>query len=250
MAEPGGRARSFLRRVFFLGRNRISTAGAVITTASAVTMVGFWIVESMQTHPVHPYDGIVLFLILPFVFVLGLLLIPLGVLVQRRKLRARGELPQEYPKIDLQQPEWRHGLALVGLATVANVGILGAASYKGVEHMDSTQFCGVTCHSVMAPEYTAYTGSPHSRVDVRAVPHRARRRLVRQVEAVGRPPGVRGRLRHPLAPDPLAREGPAARARDLRAVPLAAEVPRRQAAGARRSTRTTRPTRRPRPCWC
>ena len=164
MAEPSGRTRSFLRRVFFLGRNRISTAGAVITTATAVTMIGFWIVESMQAHPVHPYNGIVLFLMLPFVFVLGLLLIPLGVLLQRRKLRARGELPQEYPKIDLQQPEWRHGLALVGLATVANVGILGAASYKGVEHMDSTQFCGVTCHSVMAPEYTAYTGSPHARV--------------------------------------------------------------------------------------
>ena len=125
------------------GANRISTLGAIVTTASAVTMIGFWIVESLQAHPVHPYNGIVLFLILPFVFVLGLLLIPLGVLLQRRKLRARGELPQEYPKIDLQQPEWRHGLALVGLATVANVGILGAASYKGVEHMDSTQFCGV-----------------------------------------------------------------------------------------------------------
>jgi hypothetical protein len=164
MAEPDGRARSFLRRVFFLGQNRISTAGAVITTATAVTMIGFWIVESLQTHPVHPYNGIVLFLMLPFVFVLGLLLIPLGVLLQRRKLRARGELPLEYPKLDLQRPEWRQGLALVALATVANVGILGAASYKGVEHMDSTQFCGLTCHSVMAPEYTAYAGSPHARV--------------------------------------------------------------------------------------
>jgi len=159
-----GRARSLLRLVFFLSRNRISTLGVVLTTASALTMLGFWAAESLQAHPVHPYAGIVLFLILPFVFVLGLLLIPLGVLLQRRKLRARGELPQEYPRIDLQQPAWRHGLALVALATVANVGILGAASYKGVEHMDSAQFCGVTCHSVMAPEYTAYTGSPHGRV--------------------------------------------------------------------------------------
>jgi formate-dependent nitrite reductase cytochrome c552 subunit len=30
--------------------------------------------------------------------------------------------------------------------------------------MDSTQFCGTTCHTVMQPEYTAYTNSPHSRV--------------------------------------------------------------------------------------
>jgi hypothetical protein len=30
--------------------------------------------------------------------------------------------------------------------------------------MDSTQFCGLTCHTVMAPEYTAHIDSPHSRV--------------------------------------------------------------------------------------
>jgi hypothetical protein len=30
--------------------------------------------------------------------------------------------------------------------------------------MDSTPFCGETCHSVMSPEYTAYARSPHARV--------------------------------------------------------------------------------------
>jgi hypothetical protein len=30
--------------------------------------------------------------------------------------------------------------------------------------MDSNQFCGLTCHKVMAPEYTAFLDSPHSRV--------------------------------------------------------------------------------------
>ena len=30
--------------------------------------------------------------------------------------------------------------------------------------MESTQFCGQTCHSVMDPEYTAYQRSPHARV--------------------------------------------------------------------------------------
>lgn len=37
-------------------------------------------------------------------------------------------------------------------------------SYRGVEYMDSTNFCGTTCHTVMAPEYAAYQNSPHSRV--------------------------------------------------------------------------------------
>jgi len=30
--------------------------------------------------------------------------------------------------------------------------------------MDSNQFCGLTCHTVMRPEYTAFLDSPHSRV--------------------------------------------------------------------------------------
>jgi hypothetical protein len=30
--------------------------------------------------------------------------------------------------------------------------------------MDSTTFCGTTCHTVMMPEYTAYKRSPHARV--------------------------------------------------------------------------------------
>ncbi|HET7292416.1 MAG TPA: NapC/NirT family cytochrome c [Vicinamibacteria bacterium] len=152
------------RLVFFLGNNRVTAAGAVLTTASGLTMVGFWALEVLQLRHVHPYAGIILFLVLPGVFVAGLVLMPLGVLLRRRRLRAKGALPQAYPRIDLHEPAWRHGLALVGVATLANVAILSTASYKGVEHMDSTQFCGLTCHSVMAPEYTAYLESPHSRV--------------------------------------------------------------------------------------
>ena len=42
--------------------------------------------------------------------------------------------------------------------------ILATATYKGVEHMETTEFCGETCHSVMIPEFTAYNRSPHARV--------------------------------------------------------------------------------------
>jgi formate-dependent nitrite reductase cytochrome c552 subunit len=50
------------------------------------------------------------------------------------------------------------------VATALNLLIIGTASYRGVEYMDSVSFCGTTCHRVMAPEYTAYQNSPHSRV--------------------------------------------------------------------------------------
>jgi nitrate/TMAO reductase-like tetraheme cytochrome c subunit len=154
----------WLRPIFFLGHNGLTLLGAVLTTASGLTMVGFWALEILQLRPVQPYSGIILFLILPGVFVFGLVLMPAGILWHRRRLRQRGLLPATYPQIDLREPALRHGLGLVVAATALNVGILSTASYKGVEHMDSVQFCGMTCHSVMAPEYTAYLNSPHSRV--------------------------------------------------------------------------------------
>ena len=42
--------------------------------------------------------------------------------------------------------------------------ILGIGTYKGVEVMESTAFCGTACHTVMEPEHTTYQRSPHARV--------------------------------------------------------------------------------------
>ena len=153
-----------LRLLLFLGHNPVTGLGAALTTGAGITMVGFWALEILQLRSVHPYAGIILFLVLPGIFVAGLVLMPLGVVWHRRRLRARDELPSAYPRIDMHAPAFRHGMGLVAGASVLNVAILSTASYKGVEHMDSAQFCGATCHSVMAPEYTAYLGSPHSRV--------------------------------------------------------------------------------------
>lgn len=158
------RLSGILRPFFYLSHNSITLAGAIITTSSAFTLLGFWLFEIFISGHVHPYAGIVFFLILPGVFVFGLVLIPLGVWLQRRKLRGRGELPAEYPKVDLRDPDLRRGLSWVLGLTFVNVIMLGTASYRGVEYMDSNQFCGLTCHSVMEPEYTAFLGSPHARV--------------------------------------------------------------------------------------
>jgi len=152
------------RPLAFLGHNGITLTGAVLTTSSALTLITFWAFEMVQRGSMHPYAGIILFLILPGVFVFGLLLMPLGIWVRRAKLRKAGALPAEYPKVDLGHPILRRAVGLVAGATALNVVIMGIATYRGVEYMDSQQFCGKTCHTVMAPEYAAYEGSPHSRV--------------------------------------------------------------------------------------
>ena len=51
-----------------------------------------------------------------------------------------------------------------GLTTVVNILIGTQITYRAVEHMETPQFCGATCHA-MHPEFAAYKNSPHSRVE-------------------------------------------------------------------------------------
>jgi NapC/NirT cytochrome c family, N-terminal region len=159
------RIRSWLQPIYFLGQNTVTLAGAVITTSTALTTVAFWFYEIFLPGPPHPYIGILFFLIFPGIFVVGLLLIPLGILIRLRSLRASGKLPKTFPAIDLHLPVLRRTFEWVALATGINLLIVGTASYRGVQYMETTNFCGATCHVVMQPEYTAYQDSPHSRVD-------------------------------------------------------------------------------------
>jgi NapC/NirT cytochrome c family, N-terminal region len=160
------RLASWLRPLVYLGQNPTTLTGVVLTTTSALTMVLYWfyVLVLGGGGARNPYAGIVIFLILPTIFILGLILIPAGGLLRRYQLRRAGELPTAYPHVDLADPILRKAAVLVGLATFLNVVIFTAASYQGTQYMDSPQFCGQTCHTVMQPEYTAYLNSPHSRV--------------------------------------------------------------------------------------
>jgi hypothetical protein len=159
------RIRDWAQPIYYLGQNPITLTGAVITTSTALTTIAFWFYDIFLPGPPHPYIGLLVFLILPGIFVLSLLLIPLGIWLRRRSLLASGELPEIFPAIDLGQPVVRRTLEYVAAATVLNLLLVGTASYQGVQYMDSTEFCGQTCHTVMDPEFTAYQNSPHSRVE-------------------------------------------------------------------------------------
>jgi nitrate/TMAO reductase-like tetraheme cytochrome c subunit len=145
----------------------ISLLGAALTTASAVLILTLFGLTFVGYRP-GPYAGILTYLILPSFFLLGLLLIPLGAWRGRKRMQRaldRGEPPPTLPVIDLNRGQVRRAILLILAATVVNVTILALATYKGVEVMDSTAFCGTTCHTVMTPEYTTYRNSPHQRVN-------------------------------------------------------------------------------------
>jgi nitrate/TMAO reductase-like tetraheme cytochrome c subunit len=154
----------WVRPALFFGNNPISLAGGAITSASGVTMIGYWLVEIFGRPNDNPYLGIIFFLLLPGLFLLGLALIPVGIFVRHRKLQKAGQIPAHYPKIDLNDRMFRHGLDIVLVATIVNLLVVAMASYRGAAYMDSPQFCGQSCH-VMHPEYTAYKISAHSHVE-------------------------------------------------------------------------------------
>ena len=126
-------------------------------------MIGYWMVEMLGRPNDNPYLGIIFFLLLPALFIGGLVLIPIGVFLRRRVLQKADHIPAQFPKIDLNDRIFRHGLDIVLVATIVNLLVVSIASYRGAAYMDSPQFCGQSCH-VMHPEYTAYKISAHSHV--------------------------------------------------------------------------------------
>src|SRR6202045_653845 len=126
------RIRDWSQPIYFLGQNPITLTGAVIATSTALTTIAFWFYDIFLPGPPHPYIGLLVYLTLPGIFVLGLLLIPFGIWLRRRSLLAGGLLPRTYPAIDLGQPVVRRTAEWVAFATVLNLLIIGTASYRGV----------------------------------------------------------------------------------------------------------------------
>ena len=153
-----------MRPALFFGNNPISLAGGAITSAAGVIMIGYWLVEIFGRPNDNPYLGLIFFLLLPALFMAGLLLIPVGMWVRRKKLQKAGQIPVAFPRVDFNDRIFRHGVDIVLAATIVNLLVVSMASYRGAAYMDSPQFCGQSCH-VMHPEFTAYKISAHSHVD-------------------------------------------------------------------------------------
>ena len=122
---------------------------------------GWWSCSARPNE--NPYLGIIFFLLLPALFILGLAADSVGVWSRRKKLQKAGQIPAAFPKIDFNDRIFRHGVDIVLVATIVNLLVVAVASYRGAAYMDSPQFCGQSCH-VMHPEYTAYKISAHSHV--------------------------------------------------------------------------------------
>ncbi len=146
-------------------RHPLSLAGAALATISGVLVTGIFLAGFLGFEG-SPYLGVVAYVVLPTLLVLGLVLIPSGMALDRKRrarLAATGGSEAPLPVIDLNRPRTRRWVLVFLALTTVNVLVLAGASYKGLEVMDSPSFCS-SCHSVMDPEATAHRLSPHARV--------------------------------------------------------------------------------------
>jgi len=151
-------------------QNSWSITGAILAIVGTLFFVSSQLVETIVPTS-NPYVGIWTFLVLPAILVLGLLLIPLGYLLERnRRHRLYPDIHDwpRFPQFNPNNPRHLRALGIFVFGTLIVVPLIGVATYEGYHFTDSTQFCGQVCHSVMSPEYTAYKNSPHARVSCAA----------------------------------------------------------------------------------
>ncbi len=139
--------------------------GTGLAIAALVLIVSLFFLEQLGFRG-GPYLGIIIFLVLPALFAIGLLLIPLGNWLQHRRIQRDPQHAGKptLPVFDLNKPSTRRWLLILTGATMINTVIVAGATYKGVEVMETVEFCGLVCHSVMEPEHTAFQRSSHSRL--------------------------------------------------------------------------------------
>jgi hypothetical protein len=162
--EHAGKIPVQLSPLVHLCNNWISLTGVVVVTTATVFWL-FLLPTTMRGEVHNPYNGILAFLLLPVLFFLGLILIPLGIYARNKKERRTGLYPASFPPLNLKNVEFRRLITFVGVTTFANIVIASQLAYGAVSYMETVSFCGQTCHTVMQPEFTAYQSSPHSRVE-------------------------------------------------------------------------------------
>ncbi len=154
--------RQWLAPIIYLSNNVISLIGVVLATLGGVSWL-FLLPVYIGSGTQHPYLGILFYMLVPGLFFGGLLLIPLGIWLTRRSAVRHGRT-LNFPPVNWENRAFRKLVYFVAAATALNIIIAGNLVYAGISYMDSTTFCGLQCHSVMIPEYTAYQQSPHFRV--------------------------------------------------------------------------------------
>lgn len=145
---------------------RIGQAGVILTTSAFLSFIFF---EMLRLAGVltNAYIGLITYMLFPSLFILGLMFIPVGWHVYRKRMNATGRelLNRRFSQEELQASGFgSHVFRTIAVFTVINLLFIALAGFRTLKFMDGAEFCGTACHKVMNPEWTTYRQSPHARV--------------------------------------------------------------------------------------
>lgn len=148
-----------------LFRNPISFLGWNLTVISFFTGLVL-IITDILWFSENVYNSIITYMVVPAFLFSGLALVVVGAVLEWKRRRRVGLVPEEqrYPHLDLNLIKHRRLLLMMVVVATLVVAISAVGGYQAYHFTESVTFCGLACHHVMIPEYTAYQGSPHARV--------------------------------------------------------------------------------------
>jgi len=145
-------------------KNWLSIIGAIIASINLAIIIVLFIISSVFDKG-NTNLGLFIYVILPGFLVLGMLLIPIGMFFERKRIRKNvdPEKPR-LPRIDLNDPRHRNAFVLFTVVSIILLFLSTLGSFEAYHLTESVEFCGTLCHKVMEPEYVAYQNSPHANV--------------------------------------------------------------------------------------
>ncbi|HKI87791.1 MAG TPA: NapC/NirT family cytochrome c, partial [Draconibacterium sp.] len=146
-------------------KNWISITGVVLAIFNLASILSLFVLHMFFGFG-GSYIGLFIYIVLPTFMITGLLLIPIGMRINRNKVRKAEKegKKQNWPVLDFNNIANRNAGIIFIVGTVFLLIISSFGSYEAFHYTESVEFCGKLCHQVMEPEYTTYHGSSHERV--------------------------------------------------------------------------------------
>lgn len=145
-------------------KNWLTIIGSIIAVINLALIILLFIISTLFNKD-NTNLGLFIYIILPGFLILGLFLVPIGMIRERKRIRRSGEKGEaKFPRIDLNDPRHRNAFIIFTVSTIIILFLSTLGSFKAYHITESVEFCGTLCHQVMEPEYTAYQNSPHANV--------------------------------------------------------------------------------------
>jgi hypothetical protein len=145
-------------------KNWLSIIGAITAVINFILIIILFVISTIFDKS-NSNLGLFIYIILPGFLLFGLILIPVGMVIESRKIRKLKEPGVvRLPYIDLNDKSHRNAFVIFTVTTIVVLFFSTLGSFKAYHITESVEFCGTLCHRVMDPEYTAYQNSPHANV--------------------------------------------------------------------------------------